>query len=62
MFNKNYKAIVAKVSNHLLKKNKKIKNLFCLVSGPQGSGKTTFTNIIKKELVKKKKKSSNFIY
>ena len=54
MFNKNYKAIVTKVSNHLLIKKKNTKNLFCLVSGPQGSGKTTFTSIIKKELVKKK--------
>ena len=54
MFNKNYKAIVTKVSNHLLIKKKNTKNLFSLVSGPQGSGKTTFTSIIKKELVKKK--------
>ncbi|AEA80741.1 hypothetical protein SAR11G3_00266 [Candidatus Pelagibacter sp. IMCC9063] len=31
----------------------KKKNLFCLVSGPQGSGKTTFTSEIKKNLVRK---------
>ena len=54
MFNNNYKTIVTKVSNHLLIKKKNIKNLFCVVSGPQGSGKTTFTSIIKKKLVKEK--------
>lgn len=54
MFDKNYKAIIKKVSNYLLIKKKNKKNLFCLISGPQGSGKTTFTSIIRKELVKKK--------
>ena len=34
----------------------KKKKLFCLVSGPQGSGKTTFTSEIKKKLTKKKLK------
>lgn len=56
MFNQNYKDIVSKVTHQILKRKKETKNLFCLVSGPQGSGKTTFTDKIKKELIKKKLK------
>ena len=56
MFNQNYKNIVREVTQQLLKKKRTRKNLFCLVSGPQGSGKTTFTGVIKKELTKKKLK------
>ena len=53
MFNQNYHNIVFEVTNKILEQQKKSRNLFCLVSGPQGSGKTTFTGIIKKELIKK---------
>jgi len=56
VFNQNYKDIVSKVTHQILKQKKETKNLFCLVSGPQGSGKTTFTDKIKKELIKKKLK------
>ncbi len=56
MFNQNYHNIVFEVTNKILEQQKKSRNLFCLVSGPQGSGKTTFTGIIKKELIKKKLK------
>jgi len=56
VFNQNYKNIVREVTQQLLEKKRTRKNLFCLVSGPQGSGKTTFTGVIKKELTKKKLK------
>ena len=56
MFNQNYKKIVNQVTQRLLEKKRVTKNLFCLVSGPQGSGKTTFTGVVKKELTKKKLK------
>ena len=62
MFNQNYKNIVREATQQLLDKQRTKKNLFCLVSGPQGSGKTTFTGVIKKELTKKKIKSFSFIY
>ena len=56
MFNQNYKKIVNQATQRLLEKKRVTKNLFCLVSGPQGSGKTTFTGVVKKELTKKKLK------
>lgn len=56
MFNKKYRNIVEKVCQQLTLRQKRKKNLFCLVSGPQGSGKTTFTSEIKKKLTKKKLK------
>ena len=56
MFNQNYHNIVFEVTNKILEQQKKSRNLFCLVSGPQGSGKTTFAGIIKEELIKKKLK------
>lgn len=56
MFNQNYKNIVSEVTTKILEKKKLKKNLFCLVSGPQGSGKTTFTGILKKKLSQKKLK------
>ena len=56
MFNQNYKKILFQVTSQLLKRKKNKKNLFCLVSGPQGSGKTTFTGFIKNQLEKQKLK------
>lgn len=56
MFNQNYKKILFQVTSQLLEKKKNKKNLFCLVSGPQGSGKTTFTGFIKNQLEKQKLK------
>lgn len=53
MFNTKYRNIVEKVCQQLTLQQKREKNLFCLVSGPQGSGKTTFTSEIKKKLTKK---------
>ena len=56
MFNSKYKKILHKVTSQLLKNKKNKKNLFCLVSGPQGSGKTTFTGFVKNQLEKQKLK------
>ena len=56
MFNQSYKKILFQVTSQLLEKKKNKKNLFCLVSGPQGSGKTTFTGFIKNQLEKQKLK------
>ncbi|MDB9711757.1 hypothetical protein OAA42_01510 [Pelagibacteraceae bacterium] len=56
MFNIRYKNIVEKVCRQLTLQQANTKNLFCLVSGPQGSGKTTFTSEVKKKLNKKKLK------
>jgi len=56
VFNQNYKKILFQVTSQLLEKKKNKKNLFCLVSGPQGSGKTTFTGFIKNQLEKQKLK------
>lgn len=54
MFNTKYRNIVEKVCQELILRQMKKKKLFCLVSGPQGSGKTTFTSEIKKRLSKKR--------
>ena len=62
MFNQNYKNIVSEVTTKILEKKKLKKNLFCLVSGPQGSGKTTFTGILKKKIISKEIKSFSFIH
>ena len=56
MFNTRYKNIVEKVCRQLTLQQINTKNLFCLVSGHQGSGKTTFTSEVKKKLTKKKLK------
>ena len=56
MFNQSYKNIIYQVVNQILEIKKTKKNLFCLLSGAQGSGKSTFANLIKKKLVKKKLK------
>ena len=61
MFNTKYRNIVEKVCQQLTLQQKREKNLFCLVSGPQGSGKTTFTSEIKKKLTKKKIESFSVI-
>ncbi len=56
MFNQSYKNIIYQVVNQILEIKKTKKNLFCLLSGAQGSGKSTFANLIKKKLAKKKLK------
>ena len=53
MFNIRYKNKVEKVCRQLTLQQANTKNLFCLVSGPQGSGKTTFTSEVKKNLLRK---------
>tara|TARA_B100001027_G_scaffold215331_1_gene189066 strand:- start:4420 stop:5226 length:807 start_codon:yes stop_codon:yes gene_type:complete len=54
--NKLYLNIVNEVAQTILNLKKKQRNIFCLISGPQGSGKTTFTLYVKKFLKKKKLK------
>jgi D-glycerate 3-kinase len=56
VFNTKYRNIVEKVCRQLILQQTKQKKLFCLISGPQGSGKTTFTDEVKKKLTKKKLK------
>ena len=59
MINQRYLNTVKEVCKQIvdLKKNKK--NIFFLISGPQGSGKTTFSTLVKKQLQKKKLKVLN---
>ena len=54
MINKTYLDTVNKVSNKIFSLKNKKKNIFCLISGPQGSGKTTFSSHVKSTLQKNK--------
>ncbi len=56
MINNKYLDTVKDVTEHIinLKKKRKKKKIFCIISGSQGSGKTTFVSEIKKSLQKRK--------
>ena len=56
MINKSYLNTVKVVTDKIIDLRKKRKNIFCLISGPQGSGKTTFSSHVKSALQKKKLK------
>ena len=56
MINKSYLNTVKEVSGQIAGLRKKRKNIFCLISGPQGSGKTTFSSHVKSALQKNKLK------
>ena len=56
MINKSYLNTVKEVSDQITGLRKKRKNIFCLISGPQGSGKTTFSSHVKSTLQKNKLK------
>lgn len=56
MINKNYHDIVNLISEKIIHLKKNKKNLFFLLSGSQGSGKTTFSSFLKKKLTQKKLK------
>ena len=56
MINKKYINAIKDVEERILFLKKKRKNIFCLISVSQGSGKTTFAHHIKKNLEKKKLK------
>jgi D-glycerate 3-kinase len=56
VINKSYLNTVKEVSDQITGLRKKRKNIFCLISGPQGSGKTTFSSHVKSALQKKKLK------
>ena len=53
MINKKYINVIKEVAEKIIFLKKEKKNIFCLVSGAQGSGKTTFTYYVKKILEKK---------
>ncbi len=59
MINKNYLNTVKEVASQIIQLKKNKKNIFFLISGPQGSGKTTFSTLVKKQLQKKKLKVLN---
>tara|TARA_B100000575_G_scaffold293217_1_gene303900 strand:+ start:1659 stop:2474 length:816 start_codon:yes stop_codon:yes gene_type:complete len=56
VINKKYLDTVKDVTKYIvsLKKKRKKKKIFCIISGSQGSGKTTFVSEIKKSLQKRK--------
>lgn len=56
MINKSYLNTVKEVTDKIIDLRKKRKNIFCLISGPQGSGKTTFSSHVKSALQKNKLK------
>ena len=56
MINNTYLKTLKDLSNQIFNSKKKNSNFFLLISGPQGSGKTTFSSKIKNELEKKKLK------
>ncbi len=56
MINNTYLNTVKEVANKIIYLKEKQKNIFFLISGSQGSGKTTFSSKIKTELEKKKLK------
>jgi len=56
VINKSYLNTVKEVSDQIIGLRKKRKNIFCLISGPQGSGKTTFSSHVKSALQKNKLK------
>ena len=56
MINKIYLNTVDNISNKIIQIKERKKKVFCLISGPQGSGKTTLSQNIKKKLQSKKLK------
>ena len=56
MINQSYLNTVKDVCEQIIDLKKNKKNIFFLISGPQGSGKSTFSFHVKKSLEKKKLK------
>ena len=56
MINKKYINAIKDITEKIVFLKKKRKNIFCLISGAQGSGKTTLAYHVKKNLEKKKLK------
>ena len=56
MINRSYLNTVEEVAHKIIGLRKKRKKIFCLISGPQGSGKTTFSSHVKSSLQKNKLK------
>ena len=56
MINRSYLNTVEEVADKIIGLREKRKKIFCLISGPQGSGKTTFSSHVKNFLKKNKLK------
>ena len=56
MINKIYLNTVDNITKKIIQIKERKKKVFCLISGPQGSGKTTLSQNIKKKLQSKKLK------